>query len=529
LEARLNALRQESTASEGFNRELTAWLRDRKLNFLNAMAPTTLNDPRYATPAASGLFEGDSLPFYETIKANLLLARDEHKPMELRFKAFARTVNTTCYEAVFAEDCAEHYLSAARMKSLPDEFRMQVLSDGIFFLVKNGHADAAGKIIEGAATTEQRERLKSIFQGSLAIARALADFSPERARAAFQEATALPLGSYESLMVRTLLSRLAYAGESALATELVEGATAIKPSPNSGQSPAGMRLDWTRHLRRESAHRPFYHRVRDILVRHCGPKGGDAKTFRRLTWLLSNYTLGHEKRAQAIAAAFKDNLFTVAGPGDLIELLASAQLFNARNRELGPELEIAILSASELDETTRAHWLESVAGMADLDTPAIATRLTEAYRSHLGRADLPASAPSRRAVRQRLAILDLRTSTEERPEALFGQQAAKDLDADLLRLLKFSYLCSRAQHEAANELMQQIDADRLATVHLYPYVASLLEATNNEAELRLLRPAAIDQLHLQLPSLWMETRPSFILTASQAAKRLQLPDAIPAD
>jgi hypothetical protein len=356
----------------------------------------------------------------------------------------------------------------------------------------------------------------------MTIARALENYSPDRARDAFREATALPLGTYESLLVRTLLSRLVYDGQFALANDLVEGATGIKPSPNSGQSPAGMRLDWSRHVRRESAQRPFYHRIRDILVRHCEPSAADAKNFRRLTWPLSAYALNHEDRAKAIAAAFKGNLFTVSAPSELIDLLASATSFNARHRDLGPELEAAILTASEIDEGTRGQWLDSAGGISDFDTPAIAGTLDRAYRAHLSRTDLPASAPSRRVVRMRQAFLALRTSGDERPEALFGTHATKDIDANLLRLLQFSFLSSRTHSDDALALMQQIDADRLATINVYPHAAQLLQATHNETELALLKTAAIDQLQLKLPSLWMETKPHSILVASIAAEWLEM-------
>lgn len=499
----LDGLRRENAASEALTGEINEWLGKRNLTALADMPPTSLSDQRYGNGGRTEIYDSPAYSQEEALKCNLLLALDESRPMDLRYRAFAAFVSATSYYVPKGDDCVQHVVSAAAIKSLPDNIRFEVLSQGLGLLSRTAFRGAAG-VLDGASGPEQRDSLQKLYEGSLAIVETLQDYSPEKARDAFQKGTAEAMGPYETFLIRILLTRMVLEGDSETALNLINEATSLNIAASSGQSAAGVRLDWTRHVRRENTNLPFYNRIRDILVRHCAPADSDTETFRSLTWPLSVNYLGHEARAKAIAAAYEHNLFSMIEPVGVISMLSSARTFMATHDSLGMELETTVLTAAELDDATRAQWIDATDGLSDIDKPEILEVLGKAMNACLARTDPSIGPATKRAIRMKFAVMALRTSLEERPEALFGRPAIRDAGEAALRPMQLMFLCSRNQTQAALNLVDQIDADQLARSFLYPYAAALLKSKGDNADLDLLKSAARAGLKNDLPGIWLD-------------------------
>ena len=327
-------------------------------------------------------------------------------------------------------------------------------------------------------------------------------------------------------MFKALLTRMVYAGDTAIASGLVDGAASLQTAAGFSQSANGLRLDWTRHIRRETAKLGFYAQIREIFAQHCAPTVADGKNFRKLTWPYSVGSLNHAAHGKAIAAYFTQNLHSDFEPENILGLLNSALSYVSHLRNLGPDLETAILAA-ELDDATRAQWLGAVASLSDLDTPAVRDQVTKACQDFLAHSTASTTAQTRRIVRAQLAGLALRTAVEERPEALFGQREVRDLDRHVSTNLQFLYHCSRQQTSEATALMETMDADTLAGSGIFPYAQKLLEATGNQAELKLLAAAAREKLANDLPYYWIDTRSGNILQAAKIARLVQAEELFP--
>lgn len=526
LTERLDQLRKDSTAGADFNEAVQRWLINRKLDWLLAVPPLTLDAPRYANPPANGLYESGPFSFDEATICNLRVALNDDKPMDLRYRAFEYVAGATGYLVHQADDYADHYGSALLLKSLPENIRFRLYSGRIAFLLQFGNTAAAAKLLVTEQDLKAREHWKKIYDAGFAAARVLENYETAKATEACQALLQERIDQFQSILIKGLLTQMVRAGDSTLASNLVEGATNLNVAPGFTQSANGLRLDWSRQIRRETANLPFYRQIREILARHCDSNLADAKIYRQLTWHHSLKSLDHQTRGRAIAAFFAQNLYAETDPSIVLGLLDDASTYVNKRRALGPDLETAILAA-DIDDSTRARWFGAIASLSDPDTPAVRERVVTICQNFLSNADASTTAETRRQIRRQLAQFDLRNSAEARPESIFGQQAISESDHQAITSLQFMYHCSRQQTNAALALFEKIDADILASSRLFPYAQHLLLAQNNQTELKMLTAAAREKLASMLPNLWIEGGASSILHATRLAQLIQAPELLP--
>ncbi len=525
---RLETLRRDSATGADFTAAINAWLKSRDLGFLDQMAPHSLDGPRYAQRNPQGFYDASVLPFHESVKANLLLARDPRAAMEARLQALQTVLNATAGFLTAPKDFAKHYTSLASLPALTDVARLDYLGYGASFLLRHGHATEAERMMETIADAGQRERFRSYFAATRAVAAALENYSATAAREALRTALAQPLTGVDAETIKNLLRRMVFAGDAAAATAELDAVTTLTARAGSGLSSAGLRLDFGRTVDQASAQLPYIQRVRALFAEHVPAKRNDVKTVQELAWLESLSSVDQLTRGRLVAAVFRDSLFTVAGPAEVLGALDHCTRFNASQQKLLLAVDREIATAPELDEPTRTQWMASNFMHVDMDQPDIRAAITAFTNELINRRGQTANSPSRRFARLRLAMIALRTSVESRPEALFGLDATAEIDAKLLRNLQFRFHCSRQQWAEAGALMAVLDPDELAGSTLIQHVDQVVVALNRPSERKLLRAAAVEKIREALPSLWFETEVLTLLQLSEAARSLGQPDLVPA-
>jgi hypothetical protein len=527
LTERLESLRRDTLAGTDFTATINTWLKARDLGFLDQMAPSSLEGARYAQHNAAGFYDANVLGEHESIKANLLLARDPRTPMQTRLTALTSVINATAVFALTPKDFAKHFVSIASQPTIPDVARLEILGHGTSFLLLHGHADDAQKMIEAIPDPGQRERFRQYFGAQRAIAQALATYSLENARTALRTAFAQTLTPADATAIKSLLTRMVLAGDAAAAAAEIEAISQLTGRAGSGLTTAGLRLDWGRHLDRLAAQRPFHERVRALFARHVPTQRSDVKTFQKLTSLKYPSSLDQQSRGRVVATIFQENLFTTASPAEVIGALDHATRFNASQRTFNQELDQEIFSAPELDETTRAQWIAANLTHTDFDRADVRASTTALCHALINRSGIPAASPARRLARLKLALMALRASPADRPEELFGQAITTEFDPSMLRRLQFMYHCSRQQVAEADALLALIEPDDLANENLIGHADQLLGGLNRPSERKLLRAAAVEKLRDRLASLWFEPNALALMQLCEAARTIEQPQLIP--
>lgn len=517
LTDRLEFLRKDSNSGAEFTAQIRGWLKERRLEWLQSVPPLTLDQPRYANPTDDGIFGNSPLSFYEENIGNLRLALDEQKPVNVRHRAFRNAALCFSFLETEGNDYADYYVSVLRLKSLPDQMRSDILVNRAAFLIKYGHTAAAGKLFNAEPDAVRREKLVKIHAAGIAAVKAMADYKRPKIAEAAQTLLGEPIGDFEKNLLSALFSAMVRHGDADLATSLVEGAAALKAAPGTSQSPNGIKLDWTRRIRRESAQAPLLAEIRSILAKYCKPTPADAKDFRRLSWPISLKSLPHKTRARVIAAYFTENIHTADEPVMVYSYLTTASAFIGQVPDLGPELHAAILAAG-IDDQARAGWLQATSPLLDFDTPSVRESFTRQCDEFLARTDPSSSAQTRRILRMETAVLTLRVGTEPRPDALFGRAVESDLGKQAVQPMQFIYLASREQTAAALSFLESLDADVLSEASLYPYVHRLLDAPDRESERRLLAASAREKLSTLLPTLWLDSNPRYLAHVADVAR-----------
>ena len=531
LTVRMDSLRQDAAAGADFTREVNTWLNARHLNYLMLVPPLSLDLPRYASTGDDGLYGSNNMPLLEAAKCNLLLALDANRPMELRFRAWHKVVTVTGFAERTVPEFTEHYLSAISFKTLPQPIQLEMVDEAAGALVRNAHPAAAEKILNSLEDSSLHDKFAAAYESSLMVARALESYSEKSARAAFEKITEQPVTDFTNKIARQLLTRMVLEGDAGVAAALIESAKDLQPVTGSGLTASSIRLDWNRQLSREKAALPLYQKVRDILATHIAPTKADTKNFQDLTTPYSLDALARKDRGRAIAAAFAGNLFGTVAPFDLISRLSAAASVDPEIRVTGLEIDRAILLDSSVSDQVRASWVAGAAALADADVPQVREQIQLNARNFLAHSETTnTTTMTRRAIRRKLAIVALRTATDDRPADLFGSAAQEDIDPDTIRKFQFMFLASRNRNAEAAELMQQIDADQLASANLFPYVTSVLLATGRTSELAPYQAAATDKLRQDLAEDWIETQPARLLRHACIAQLVtpaqEIPDAL---
>lgn len=522
LKSRLTSLKREASQGAEFTLALNGWLDANNLGFIRHMPPHALVGPRYGTTGSAGIYEESSLSSGEAAKCNWLLALDETKAMHHRHQAFIEFHDAIASREPHVDRYIALASTAVNLGPLPTDIAFKLGSRRLAFLLRNGQPDAANTFLKSLSNPVLRDDLRRLYQRAFAVAHALDDYSPARAREAFAGMLAKPIDAYDLAFLRTLLSRITCAGDDKLAADLVASARNLEPLPMLGQSANSIQLDLLRHVRREARQLPLYHHVSDALAAVAVPTAVDRSAARRLT---SPASLGrifdHATRKRVIAAILADHLFLETNRALLLDELGSASAQSSFSATVGPRIEHLILTATDLDDQTLAQWLATVQ-LADFDLPAVRQQLTRDLEACLARPEVRTGAVAARTIRFRLALIALRTSEEAQPDALFGVPFGHAVPPSIRHGFQLAFLTSRGDLAAARSLASAMDAGSLSGPECFPYVRIIWDSADHADEMKLLTDAAVEQFAASLPDLWLEPSAPRLVRAARTARSLDV-------
>lgn len=499
LLARLDQLKREGASAETFTKFVSAWIDAPSRRWLREVHPLSLDEPRFAGRTEPMEHSEAGYGPAEQLKFNLLLALEATSAAEKRQKAFRFVVQNVARDTNDFGTFTELMLEAASAEALAPDSRASILATVSWWLA----ADRQYRLLEKCAAHPVYAALTETYRQSLTDLRRglvlLDDPAGAKRTEAFVAVTEHPLDDLRFGLATDTLQAMVLAGDAAGAEALIAGSAKLETAAVLEKSPATVRLEWTRAVRRAREVAPFVASLRRKIDAFPETHADCPAAARNIIFTAARTDLTHAE----IAALLGRRLRQLTGVvDDLDTFLSMLNELQMGKREQPDFALFESLLATPMNDQFKSRLLPATVSLTDLDDPVVAARIGEGLASlttPTAARDQPQTAAAAMVVRARIA---LRSDRSERPEALFDPTLTKLIPPRRLTELQLQFHASRANDAQLGSLLDNLDPAVVAESDLLPYIDSALVRLDRSGERELYRQAAKEAFLRNLDFAW---------------------------
>ncbi len=500
LLARLAEARTTGAAAVAFGDYVKKWSATPGHAWLRHVRPQSLDDSRIAgrdTPITSPE-KGYTRP--ERTKFNLLFALDESRDTTKREEAFRDVVLEAAFSTNDYARFTDDILAVVSDEALSQDTRAYLLSVASWRLASDGRAEQLRRCMAHPLYPSFRD---SFRQSVDALLGGLTLVEAGKHAEAFAAITALPLDDLRLTLATKILQALVLDDRAATAEALVAGADKLATDPALERSPAMVRLEWARALRRAQELAPFVTLLRQQVARLPAAQADCPPAVQNVCFIAASACLTQAERAALLGNRLRRLIGVVDDLDSLLSLIRDAQPFTSGDTEIGLVLFESVV-ALPLNDQAKSQLLTATFGVNDTDDPAVAPRLAaglEKLCMPAAQLEQPQTAAKAQELRARVA---LRADHTERPAALFDPAQTKLIPATTLEQLRLRFHISRGQEKPLLAALDALDPSLIGEFDLLPYIDPVLHRLDRKLERSLCREAAKESLRRDIDSVWSD-------------------------
>jgi transglutaminase-like putative cysteine protease len=502
LVVRLGELHQQHAAADALTTVVTEWKNRYCRDWFDQVGPASLDDPRCAGLKEPMLAATAGFASAERVKFNLLFALDDRQEISARESAFADSMVQVADATHDLGRFTAMLLEGADQAKLGLEGRKRLLAWAAFVAAEYRRPD----LLARAAQTELYAVCPPAFRDSLAaIATELKTVEggePAQIAAAFRQIVQRPLDYVSARLADQLLCGLAVDGRSADADGLLAAATTLQVAPTLDQTPAGVRLQWSRDLHTAEQFAPLVRKLRERLA--AIPPAAAADSARLRDRLRTDSILDLSAAESAAWAAWRLRTAADAREVDsILDGLWPAVAEQVLPADFGPDVFSTVLDLP-LDDSLKAQYLQSAFPLCDVDNPAARDQVESRAKAFLAAPEAAKFPATVRALATARAWVALRNSRDERPDALFGPVATAKLPAPELRLLQLRFHHSRGNWAECDSLLASLDPDTMKSARVLAIAEASLRRNQRAGEIPMIVDAARESARSDVADLWFD-------------------------
>ncbi len=498
LLARLTEARTTGASAAALSSYVKKWSAAPGRAWLQHLRPRSLDDPRFAGRDTPMTDPEKGFALSERTKFNLLFALDESRDTAKREEAFRDVV----LEAAFATNdyarFTDEILAVASDEALVQDTRGYLLSVASWRLAAEGRAEQLRRCTAHPLYANFRDSFRQSVDTILA---ALELLESGKRSEAFSALIAQPLDQPRLGLATQVLQALALDSQPGAAEALVAGADKLATDPSLEKSPAMVRLEWARALRRAQEIAPFVALLRQRVAQLPAAQAKCPAVARNLMTLPARAGLTRSESAALLGHRLRELVGVVDDLDDLLRMVRDAQPFATGDTEIGLAL-FDQLVALPLNDQLKSRLLSPAVHLNDGDDPVVATRLAaglDRLCTPAAQREQPLTAAEAMTLR---AYAALRSDRGERPPALFDPEQTKLIPARELEQLRLRFHISRGQEQPILAALDTLDPSLIGEFDLIAYLDPVLRRLDRKLELSLCREAAKESLQRDLDSAW---------------------------
>ncbi len=426
----------------------------------------------------------------ERLKFNLLFALDERQDTRQRERAFFEVVTACAGASNGLERCVSLLLEPVNNPKLAMIVRLALIEQAIWRASWFRRQDLLDQCIRKEAFSAFPPEYRSSTTTVLEILKLGPDDPSQPEGASFHRLIQDPLDRLRFQVAGHVLSEMAVNGKAGLAEELVAKADAMTVAQSLDQSSAGVRLQWSRRIHLAAELAPLVQKLRTMLAQI--PAAGAVPDERMRNRLRLGSWSDLTTAESTVLASLWLRSARVTGQEDLEVLLGSlvrAEYERIVPTDFGPTLFKEVIGLA-LDDAVKASILNSAISLCDFDDPAVRVRIDPWLQEFLASTEAATQPETTRVATTIRARIALRTSKDERPEALFGAMAADKIQARSLQLMQLRFHHSRGNWSECDSLVAALDPDAVKNPGILTIVRASLERTQRTSEIPLFVEAA---------------------------------------
>lgn len=501
LLARLDDLRQQHAAAGALTKIVSEWKGQYCHEWFEQVGPASLDDPRCAgmkepmTDSKAGFAEA------ERVKFNLLFALDERQETEARETAFSEAVVPVAQATHDLERFTAILLECAHNQKLGMTTRRKLLGWVLFTAAEYRRPDLLARVLREEAfatcTTEVRD-------SAAVVSEALKMSGDKPDAEAFRLLIRSPIDYLRCYLADRLLCELAASGQAALAGDLLASAGTLTLTSTFDQTPAGVRLQWTRSIRTAAELSPLLQKLRTMLASIPAATGA---TDKRISDRL--HSVARADLTAAEDAAIGAMRLRSPGAGTPVEI--EAALFALRPAvaeqilpaDFGADVFETVLGL-QLDDAVKAPILSSADSLFDVDVPDVCNRVDSLAKAFLSSPEATKQPETVRVLAGIRAWIALRTSKEDRPDPLFGSLVVSKVPERKLRLLQLQFHHSRGNWPECDSIVGALDPEDVKSPAIFAIAKASLERNQRTSEIPVFVEAAEESTRKDLASMWFD-------------------------
>ncbi|HEY4302489.1 MAG TPA: DUF3857 domain-containing transglutaminase family protein [Candidatus Didemnitutus sp.] len=522
LEKRLSNL----VSGGEFTTKITSWLKARSFPWFDQVEPRSIDDPRLRDLETLLNDPLHAFTPFETVKLQLLAARDGKIDLNLRRTAFQRAVHLLM---LLEPDAARRTALAASVldeSSFDEETRLQAIWNLLRSLALEGRSDQ----YRTWRARPECDRFNASFKADLALLDALASTDHESAPAMAALAAKIPMREMTSedlQLAHAIFELLLGTGDLAQAGKFVSAAGQWTLAPEVGNA-AAEQMQYTRQIRVRRELVPVHAALVACVQAHF-PAAPAAlpetyRDARQLTWLPTRTD------AETFAAGrylIERGQFE---QGDLYfwrKFFLSARI-PENTGEFFSEVCRRSLAASS-DDATRAAVVQMLATGFDTDEPDVRHRLEAAMAAYRDPAKQP---DTYAAIRHYEAQRDYRLGTLTTPESVLADLPNAEM-RNWASVTALNVYLQRGDRDSLRRVVASLDARVLANPDFVFVTVPAFHALGMSAEENVARETAKRRVAQMIGESWMVPDPQLIERVATTALALEdgsmIPDAWIAD
>lgn len=525
--ARMEELNKAALKNGELTASIDAWLATQDAAWLEHVAPRTLDEPRFADLKPPLYNTPEGLTEAEALKFNLLAARDETIASDVRVSALFAVIVDLAHQPGDVESLGKVYLSAAKLKLLPGEQRARCVYNFAKVLIGRGDTERlqalAGDplfgLIHEARRTSVRAAIKALQLGDAG--------EDSWETAAFASLVDVPVDELRITCMKHVIDRLAFAGEFARASALVNAAKDVKVLSGEDKTLTALRLEWTRSIRRVQDRFEFARGLREIVAAVPGANEPvPDKVSARMRFGMSSRLTGREHVIEARYILDRGDLVEDRYPMPALLALGDAQEARIADPMLFPRI-LDLAMAAPGPDADRAEWVMGALMGCDIDRSDVLARLEDALGTFQRSPEAASRPRTAQAVARARAYFALRTDRRPNPPAVFHDLEPTGMAESERQWLELHFLVTRGRVEEGVRLAEAMPTSTVMQPLVFCLAREGLLAAGHEAEVGLLDETMRDRLGRAMSDLWMYPDRTYDSPWLQVAHSLGASDVVP--
>lgn len=527
LVSRLDLLRASEEAAQSFSRAVAAWRAKRGLDWYEHVAPSSLEEPRFAGLKAPVMQVPESYARAEIIKFNLLAAADERLSIDVRSQALYAGAFDLAFNAEDIREFAATLGEAAAIEGMSAEWRANSLAVALHTLFRTGQGGLLTEAAANPAFRLLRDEIRADFErAQRALGRAERG-GPGWETEAFAILSEKPLERLSVALVERFIRLLAMSGDYERAEKLVTAAQGMQLDPALRQSSGALRLEWLRLIRAIRDRGELFAALRRQL--QAIPATSKARTPRVLQRFALENTSGlTDDERVALAADFLDRGYLLPEyTTQLLWTLGGARQLAMEHPMCFPDL-LETALGSKAPDAAKSEFVTVAALASDIDQPEVLVRVTRLLDEFARSAAAPSLPQTQQAVTLTQALHALRTAREAQPAVMFDKIRTASLPPAVRTALQLRFHHARGRQAEALQLLETADASSLTQPDVFVVARRVMQEAGRTAEAALLDESMGAILKQRMPDFWLT--PEMVTGSSwfDVAAALGLPDAFSA-